>query len=117
MPRYRSGLEIIADVLEAVGDSAKKTKIMYVANLSYKLLEKYLKKTVEADLLSPNNDCFEVTEKGKLFLERFKDFSSRYAKIEREREEISFEREVLERMCELPLSKSSNPGSRRRKIK
>jgi len=114
MPRYRSRLEIIADVLDAVGESAKKTRIMYVANLSYKLLGKYLKKTVEANLLSSNNDYFEVTEKGQLFLERFKDFSSRYAKLEREQEEISFEREVLERMCELPLSKSNNPGRRRR---
>ena len=114
MPKYRSRLEIIADVLEAVGDGAKKTRIMYIANLSYKLLGKYLKKTVEADLLNFNNDHFEVTEKGRLFLERFKDFSSRYAKLEREREEISFEREVLERMCELPLSKSNNPGSRRK---
>jgi len=115
MPRYRSRLEIIADVLNAVGDGAKKTRIMYVANLSYKLLGKYLKKTIEANLLNFNNDYFEVTEKGRLFLERFKDFSSRYAKLEREREEISFEREVLERMCELPQSKSNNPGSRRKR--
>ena len=115
MPRYRSRLEIIADVLEAVGDGAKKTRIMYVANLSYKLLGKYLKKTIEANLLNFNNDYFEVTEKGRLFLERFKDFSSRYAKLEREQEEISFEREVLERMCELPPSKSDNPGRQRKR--
>ena len=114
MPKYRSRLEIIADVLEAVGDGAKKTRIMYIANLSYKLLGKYLKKTVEADLLNFNNDHFEVTEKGQLFLEKFKDFSSRYAKLEREQEEISFEREVLERMCELPLFKNNNLGRWRR---
>jgi len=36
--RYGGRLEIIADILNAVGNGAKKTKIMYVANLSYGLL-------------------------------------------------------------------------------
>jgi len=111
--KYRSRLEIIADVLNAVGDGAKKTRIMYIANLSYKLLEKYLKKTFEAGLISSNNDLYEVTEKGRVFLERFNDFSSRYSKLEMKLEEISFERQVLERMCELAVSKSDNPRRRR----
>ncbi|MDH5754676.1 MAG: winged helix-turn-helix domain-containing protein [Candidatus Bathyarchaeota archaeon] len=114
MPRYRSRLEIIADILNAVGDGAKKTRIMYVANLSHKLLEKYLKKTVEAGLIRANKDYYEVTEKGRVFLERFGDFSSRYSKIEREFEEMSFEREVLERMCELAISNRDDPRRRRR---
>ena len=114
MPKYRSRLEIIRDILNAVGEGAKKTRIMYIANLSYKLLGKYLNKTVEAGLISSNNDFYEVTEKGRVFLERFDDFSSRYSKLERRLEEISFEREVLERMCELVVSKSNNPRTWRR---
>lgn len=39
---YRSRYEIIADMLNVVSGRAKKTKIMYQANLSYKLLQKYL---------------------------------------------------------------------------
>jgi len=86
---------------------------MYIANLSYKLLEKYLKKTLEASLISSNNDFYEVTEKGRVFLEKFNDFSSRYSNLEKEFDEISFERQVLERMCELAVSKSGNPRRRR----
>jgi predicted transcriptional regulator len=114
MSRYRSRLEIIADILNAVGDGARKTRIMYIANLSYKLLGKYLKRTVGADLININNDYYEVTEKGRVFLERFDDFSSRYSKLEKQLEEMSFEREVLERMCELPLSSHNDPRRRRR---
>jgi predicted transcriptional regulator len=115
MPRYRRRLEIIRDILNAVGDGAKKTRIMYIANLSYKLLGKYLNKTVEAGLISSNNDFYEVTEKGQVFLERFDDFSSRYSKLERRLEEISFEREVLERMCELVVSGGNDPRRRGRR--
>ena len=87
-----------------------KTWIMRFANLSYKLLEKYLSKTLDADLVCLSDGSFQITEKGLLFLERFETFSSRYAELEREQEEISFEREVLERMCDLPLPKSINSG-------
>jgi predicted transcriptional regulator len=112
--RYRKSLEIVADILDAVGDGAKKTRVMYIANLSYKLLEKYLGKTVEAGLVSFNNGHYEVTEKGQVFLERFKSFSSRYSKLESKIEEASFERAVLESMCELSVSERNNSRGRNR---
>ncbi|MCK4474462.1 winged helix-turn-helix domain-containing protein [Candidatus Bathyarchaeota archaeon] len=114
MVKYRSKLEIVADILDAVGDGAKKTRIMYIANLSYKLLGKYLTKTVEAGLVSSNNNYYEVTEKGRVFLERFKSFSGRYSRINKDLEEMSFERDVLERMCELAVSGSDAPRRGRR---
>jgi predicted transcriptional regulator len=114
MTRYRNSLQIIADVLNAVGDGAKKTRIMYIANLSYKLLGKYLDKTADAGLINQNNDLYKVTEKGQVFLERFDDFSSRFSKLERQLEEMSFEKEVLERMCELAASNDSNPRRKQR---
>ena len=70
---------------------------------------------VEAGLINSSNDLYEVTEKGQTFLERFDDFSSRYSKLERQLEEIAFEREVLERMCELVASGGKDPRGRRRK--
>jgi len=114
MTRYRNSLQIIGDILNAVGDGAKKTRIMYIANLSYKLLGKYLDKTVGAGLIDQNNDLYRVTEKGKIFLERFDDFSSRFSKLEKQLDEMSFEKEVLERMCELAVSDDSNPRRKRR---
>ena len=81
MVKYRDRLEIIVAILNAVGDGAKKTKIMYVANLSYKLLEKYLGETVRVGLVSSNHDFYEMTEKGQAFIEKYSDFSSKYSKI------------------------------------
>jgi predicted transcriptional regulator len=115
MPKYRGSLEIIADILDAVGDGAKKTRIMYFANLSYKLLGKYLKKTMDAGLVSSDEDHYEVTEKGHTFLERFKDFSGRYSKINKHLEEILFERDVLRQMCDLGGSGGGYPKERRLK--
>ena len=115
MVNYRNRLEIIADILNAVGDGAKKTRIMYLANLSYKLLEKYLEETVNVGLVYFNHDCYEVTEKGRSFIERYGDFSSKYSKIKGELEKIMFEREVLERMCESPANLSSKAKMQRSK--
>lgn len=102
MVKYRNKLEIIVDVLNAACKGSKKTKIMYAANLSYKLLDKYLTESVELDFLCTTNNGYEVTEKGKAFLEKYHDFSSKYSQIESELQCISFEREALERLCELP---------------
>ena len=51
---YRRKLDIIADMLLVAGSGsgAKKTHIMYQANLSHRLLIKYLEEVVRAYLLS-----------------------------------------------------------------
>lgn len=107
MVSYRNRLEIIADILNAVGNGTKKTRIMGLANLSYKLLEKYLEETVNVGLVHYNHDCYEVTEKGQFFIEKYGEFSSKYSKIKGELEKMMFEREVLERMCELSANSNS----------
>jgi predicted transcriptional regulator len=98
---YRSRLEIIADILKAAGDGSRKTRIMYFANLSYRLLERYLARVIEARLLSRNGERYEVTEKGKIFLEKFETYSRKESKVRKEIESLKFERQVLEQMCEM----------------
>jgi predicted transcriptional regulator len=100
MVKYRNGLGIIADILHAAGNGAKKTRIMYIANLSHGLLEKYLSATVQSGFLRQNDDGYEVTEKGEAFLEKYVDFSGRYSKLENELQSAEFEREILEKMCQ-----------------
>jgi len=51
MAKYRSRLEIVADVLGVVSGGARKTQIMYQANLSYKLLVHYLKDVIKMGLV------------------------------------------------------------------
>jgi len=100
MAKYRDGLGIIADILHVAGRGAKKTRIMYVANLSHGLLEKYLGLTVRSGFLRLNGNGYEVTERGQVFLEKYLAFSSRSSKLENEFESVNFERETLKRMCQ-----------------
>jgi predicted transcriptional regulator len=116
--KYRRRLEIIVDILNAAGkNNVKKTRIMYIANLSYRLLEKYLKETINIGFMRSNNNGYELTEKGHAFLEKYEQFSSRFSKIERELEDLKFEREVLERMCAPPRDSIAKVYATRRKPK
>ena len=69
-------MEIIADMLKTAKDGAKKTRIMYGANLSYELLEVYLPKLVEEGLLKrrDENGVYHLSAKGRGFLKRFAEF-------------------------------------------
>lgn len=87
------------DILNVASKGAKKTKIMYFANLSHKLLEKYLNETVEVGFIYSDNDSYEVTKKGRTFLEKYDAFSSRFSKVDIEFQRMQFEREDLERLC------------------
>lgn len=98
--KYRRRFEIIANILNAASENgAKKTRIMYAANLSYKLLEKYLDMTVRIGFMRLNDGGYEVTEKGVLFLEKFNEFSSKYSELKREIDKIHLEKDILESMC------------------
>jgi len=99
MVKYRGRLEIIADILNAAEKEGKKTRIMYIANLSYSLLEKYLTEVLGMGFVNVINNNYELTEKGRIFLEKFGQFSSRYSKLTEELKAMRFERELLERMC------------------
>jgi predicted transcriptional regulator len=100
--KYRGRLEIIADILNADGSGAKKSRIGHLANLSHKLLEKYLEKSLKNSFIRFNNEGYEVTEKGLAFLEKYNGFSNSYSRIEKELQNMMFEKESLERMCEPP---------------
>ena len=71
MGSYRTKLDIVADILHVAHQGAKKTEIMYQANLSYKLLVKYLTEIKRACLLDfeGRRRCYVLTSKGKEFLE------------------------------------------------
>jgi predicted transcriptional regulator len=116
MVKYRRRLEIIADILNAARkNTVKKTRIMYVANLSHGLLEKYLMEAIHIGFIRFNNNGYEVTEKGQLFLEKYMQFSSKYSKLEKQLENLMFEREVLERMCASALDANSKRNRAGRK--
>lgn len=105
--RNRRRLQIIADVLHATVEGAKKTQVMYRANLSYELLGRYLKEVIEADLVcfEGSLDCYTITRKGREFLDRFGEYYKRYSKIQEQLSEVNMEKMALKRMVDI---KSAN---------
>ncbi len=86
MSKYRNKLQIIADILVIVRNGSKKTHIMYQANLSYKLLRKYLDKVITAGLVkTENGDSYVLTGKGEEFLNRHEEYSKAHKRAQKER--------------------------------
>jgi len=98
---YRSRLDIIADILSVASERAKKTRIMYQANLSYKLLAVYLAEIVEASLVrfERKERCYVLTSKGREFLERYREYSRRNKDVERKLNDVNGKKKVLEGLC------------------
>ncbi len=100
MSKYRDRLQIIANILSIASRRAKKTQIMYQANLSYKLLCRYLDEVLDAGLVSfEKEDCYVLTAKGKEFLSRHQEYSKRCKSLEEHLNHVNSERTALEKMC------------------
>jgi predicted transcriptional regulator len=84
---YRDKLDIIADILKVAIRKPKKTQIMYQANLSYLLLQKYLAEISGASLICYEDDtqCYNLTSKGHEFLKAY----TQYLKTNRHAEKIN----------------------------
>ena len=98
---YRGRLDIIADILHVASQNAKKTQIMYQANLSYKVLTKYLTEASEASLINFEDEkqCYTLTTKGREFLEAYKKYSKDNKHIEKRLNDIYNKKKVLEALC------------------
>jgi len=101
MGRYRSSLQIVADVLSVAAVGAKKVQIMYKANLSYELLVRYLAEVLDAGLVSFEGSAghYRLTRKGEDFLKRYDEYEKRCRKLEGLSNDVERERAALEGMC------------------
>jgi len=76
LARKRSYLDVLSDILLVALDGAKKTHIMYRANLSYSQLEVYLNFALLRGLLERHVDneseVYVTSIKGKIFLYEFR---------------------------------------------
>ena len=81
MTKYRNQLCIIAAILEAANSGSKRTRIMFSANLSFKLLEKYLDLVASLGLVETDGSIYLLTERGHEFLRRYRDFNKSYAEL------------------------------------
>jgi predicted transcriptional regulator len=99
---YRSRLDIIADILQVVSQNAKKTRIMYQANLNYKVLQRYLKNIAAASLIDfeATEQCYVLTPKGQDFLEAYKEYAKTNESIEKRLNDVNNKKKCLEELCE-----------------
>ena len=100
MSKYRNRLQIIASILSIAGGRTKKTKIMYQANLSYRLLCRYLREVLDAGLVSfENEESYVITPKGREFLIRHEEYSKRCKSLEEHLNRVNDEKIALQEMC------------------
>ena len=69
-------MEIIEDILSTVEDGARKTHVMYQANLSYALLRRYLGELVDVGLVHQVGSKYLLTERGEMFLNMLADYTT-----------------------------------------
>jgi predicted transcriptional regulator len=106
---YRGRLDIIADILNVASRNAKKTQIMYQANLSYRVLQKYLAAIAGAQLISFENEGqhYSLTSKGQEFLEAYDEYSKTNKHVEKRLNDVATKKKFLEELCpdeQLPLA-------------
>jgi len=69
----RNDLDICADILKVAQTGAKKTQIVYQANLNFKIVKKYLERLIENGLLDAQEETrfYLTTSRGYDFLEQY----------------------------------------------
>ena len=67
----RSKLDIYADILKVARDGAKKTQIVYKANLNFKIIKEYLSILMLKGLVDNSDQDFITTKQGTIFLENY----------------------------------------------
>ena len=69
---YRGPIEITANILEVAKSGSRKTRIMYLGNLSFELTQKYLKQLKDSQLIdikeSDGEKIYQLAPKGEQFL-------------------------------------------------
>ncbi len=96
MGKNRDRLSIVGAILEAASPGASKTKIMFSANLSFKLLEKYLDLVIGSGLVLLEGTMYQLTPEGRAFLKRFRDFSNKLTQMQESLEILDEEHQRLD---------------------
>jgi predicted transcriptional regulator len=98
---YRGRLDIIADILNVASRNAKKTQIMYQANLSYSVMQRYLAEIVGAQLIAFEDEKqhYSLTSKGREFLDAYEKYSKTTKHVEKRLNDVASKKKALEELC------------------
>jgi len=108
--KYRDRLQIIADILSITSNGAKKTTIMHQANLSYKLLCRYLNEIMDAGLAGFCENRYILTSKGKEFLLRYDEYSKHRERLRYHLDNVKNKKILIEHMCSNTNTLNSHPN-------
>jgi predicted transcriptional regulator len=97
--KNRDKIGLMAAILEAANTGAPKTRIMINANLSFKLLEKYLGLSMQLGYLEAEGTLYKVTQQGRIFLVRYRRFVSQHAQVQKSLRTLAEERAILDCLC------------------
>ncbi len=100
--KYREKLDIVADILNIVSKNARKTQIMYGANLNYGVLQKYIADMTKAGLIvfHVENRLYSITDKGAKFLDTYKEYRKSNKFCEKYLSGVENRRSFLSELCE-----------------
>jgi predicted transcriptional regulator len=101
LTNYRGRIDIIADILKVAEATVKKTQIMYRANLSYTVLQKYLAELTESSLLAyeDKKQSYNLTNKGREYLTLYKEYSKANKHIEKRLTTARVKKGALDKLC------------------
>lgn len=101
MGNYRGRIDIIADILRVAKEQVKKTQIMYQANLSYTILQKYLAELADSALIAfdVERQSYSLTDKGREYLVLYKDYSKAHKHIEKRLNTARVKKRDLDKLC------------------
>jgi len=116
MTTYRDKLQIIADILRIASRRPGKTRIMYQANLSYRLLCRYMDELMGSGLISSENGkVYALTDKGKAFLDGHEIYSKNSRRLRERLDYVEKEKAFLESLSCPENPSNSNPRKSARK--
>lgn len=82
MSKKRSNIDISADILKIAMEGARKSHIVYQANLNFAIINEYLTGLIQSGLLDGPNEMsrlYVTTDKGLNFLNYYDEFKQFYA--------------------------------------
>ena len=78
----RNNLDICADILSVAQAGARKTQIVYQANLNFKIVKRYIERLTNGGMLDSEESRFYTTEKGIDFLDNYRALTSPIKELE-----------------------------------
>lgn len=67
----RNDIDITVDIIRLADGGARKTRIVYGANLNFQVVKRYLERLISSDLLVFKEPYYVATEKGNRFVKGY----------------------------------------------